>query len=119
MDSNHRFLIAQVFRRNNFRGKRIGQDSNLLFGTQEAAPDAPSVLPACSHHAADPVSLFRWPFFTKKRVRFHFVNQSVFERLVNLGRHKKISPLSVCNMSHLFGKVLLLLCPLFANPHFV
>jgi hypothetical protein len=29
MDSNHRFLIAQVFRRNNFRGKRIGQDFYL------------------------------------------------------------------------------------------
>jgi hypothetical protein len=57
----------------------------------------------------DPVSLFRWALFTKKRVRFHFVVQFIFERLVHLGRHKKISPLSVRNMSHLFGKVLSLL----------
>jgi hypothetical protein len=68
--------------------------------------------------AADPVSLFRWALFLKKRVRFHFVDQPAFERLANLGRHKKISPLSVCNMNHLFGKVLSLLRPLFANPRF-
>jgi hypothetical protein len=66
----------------------------------------------------DPGSLFRWPLFAKKRVRFHFVDQAIPERLVNLGRHKKVSPLSVCNMSHLFGKILSLLCPLFADPHF-
>jgi hypothetical protein len=66
----------------------------------------------------DPGSLFRWPLFLKKRVRFYFVAQSIFERLVNLGRHKKILPLSVCNMSHLFGKVFSLPCPLFADPHF-
>jgi hypothetical protein len=66
----------------------------------------------------DPVSLFRWPLFFKKRVRFHFFDHPVFERLVNLRRHKKVSPLSVRNMSHLFGKVLSLLCPLFADPHF-
>jgi hypothetical protein len=68
--------------------------------------------------AADPVSLFRWALFTKKRVCFHFVSHPILERLVNLSRHKKISPLSVCNMSHLFGKVLSLLCPLFADPRF-
>jgi hypothetical protein len=67
----------------------------------------------------DPGSLFRWAIFLKKRVRFRFVEQAILERLIDLGRHKKISPLSVCNMSHLFGKVLSLLCPLFANPHFV
>jgi hypothetical protein len=66
----------------------------------------------------DPVSLFRWPDFLKQWVRFHFVGQPFFERLVNLGRHKKVSPLSVRNMNHLFGKVLSLLGPLFTNPHF-
>jgi hypothetical protein len=73
----------------------------------------------CSDHAADPVSLFAWPLLAKKRVRFHFVDQSIFERLVGLGRHKKVSPEPIRNVIHLFGKVLSLLCPLFANPHFV
>jgi hypothetical protein len=66
----------------------------------------------------DPGSLFRWALFTKKRVRFHFVGQTFFERPVGLGRHKKFSPEPICNVNHLFGKVLSLLCPLFADPHF-
>jgi hypothetical protein len=72
----------------------------------------------CSDHAADPGSLFRWPLFFKNRERFHIVDRAILERLVNLGRHKKVSPLSVRNMNHLFGKVLSLLGPLSTNPHF-
>jgi hypothetical protein len=67
----------------------------------------------------DPGSLFHRPLLLKKRVRFHFVVQAILERLINLGRHKKVSPLSVRNMSHPFDKVLSLLRPLFTNSHFV
>jgi hypothetical protein len=51
-------------------------------------------------------------------VRFYIANRATLERPVNLGRHKKVLPLSVCDMNHLFGKVLSLLRPLFANPRF-